>query len=246
MIALGIDVGGSGIKGALVDTVSGQLVSERLRVETPQPSVPTAVITAMRSLIQQLNYRGPIGVGFPAIVDQGVTRSAANVAKEWLNYPAAQEMSAALGQNVVLLNDADAAALAAVRFGYAQGRPGVVLFFTLGTGIGSALFMDGRLVPNTELGHLYLPGQKRDAEFYAADSARKRENLDWVEWADRLNQYLHHIEFLFSPSLIILGGGVSKKHEKFISLLKLRAEVVPAKLLNEAGIIGAAVAASEA
>ena len=246
MIALGIDVGGSGIKGALVDTTSGQLVSERLRVETPQPSVPTAVITAMRSLIQQLDYQGPIGVGFPAIVDQGVTRSAANVAKEWLNYPAAQEMSAALGQNVVLLNDADAAGLAAVRFGYAQGRPGVVFFFTLGTGIGSALFVDGHLVPNTELGHVYLPGRKRDAEFYTADSARKRENLDWVEWADRLNQYLHHIEFLFSPNLIILGGGVSKKHENFIPLLKLRAEVVPAKLLNEAGIVGAAVAASEA
>jgi polyphosphate glucokinase len=246
MIALGIDVGGSGIKGALVDTTSGELVTERLRIATPQPSLPTAVIAAMQSLVKQLDYQGPIGVGFPAIVDRGVTRSAANVAKAWVNYPAAQEMSAALNQPVILLNDADAAGLAAVRFGFAQDRPGVVFFFTLGTGIGSALFMDGRLIPNTELGHLYLPGRKRDAEYYTADSARKREKLSWTEWADRLNQYLRHIEFLFSPNLIILGGGVSKKHEKFIPLLKLRAEVVPAKLLNEAGIIGAAVAASEA
>ena len=246
MIVLGIDVGGSGIKGALVETTSGELVSQRLRIDTPQPSTPTAVIEAMRSLVMKLDYHGPIGVGFPAIVDQGVVRSAANIAEEWLHYPAQEAMSAALGCDVTLLNDADAAGLAAIRFGYGQDRPGVVLVFTLGTGIGSALFLDGRLVPNLELGHIYLPGHERDAEYYAADSARKREKLSWAEWAERLNQYLGYIEFLFSPSLIILGGGVSKKHDSFIPYLNLRTEVVPAKLRNEAGIVGAAVAAAVA
>jgi polyphosphate glucokinase len=244
MIVLGIDVGGSGIKGALVDTTTGELVSQRLRFDTPQPSVPTAIIEAMGSLVKKLDYQGPIGVGFPAIIDHGVVRSAANIAQEWLDYPAQETMTAALGCEVTLLNDADAAGLAAISFGYGRDRPGVVLVFTLGTGIGSALFLDGRLAPNLELGHLYLPGHERDAEYYAADSARKREKLSWAEWAGRLNHYLGYIEFLFSPSLIILGGGVSKKHDEFIPYLNLRTEVVPAKLRNEAGIVGAAMAAA--
>lgn len=246
MEILGIDVGGSGIKGALVDVSSGQLVSKRLRLATPQPAAPPAVTAGISKLVRHFGYDGPVGIGFPAIVLDGRVMSAANIDNEWIGYQGADRLQQELDQPVTLLNDADAAGLAEMRFGAGCGRQGVVLVLTLGTGIGSALFVNGRLVPNTELGHLYLSGRRQDAEYHASVSARRRDNLSWRQWANRLNKYLQHVEFIFSPHFIILGGGASKKHEKFIPRLRVRAEVAPARLRNEAGIIGAAMAAAEA
>lgn len=243
MEILGIDIGGSGIKGAIVDTETGELVSERVRYDTPQPSKPEAVIPVVHQLVQDLNYTGPIGVGFPAIVIQGVTRSAANVDDGWINYPAAQKIAEATGCQVIVRNDADVAALAEVRFGAGKGQMGTVMVFTIGTGIGSAMFVDGKLVPNMELGHVYLPGQKKDVEFYATDRIRKEKELGWKTWGKRLNRYFQFIEGLFSPELIIIGGGVSKKHEKFLPYIEVQAKVIPAALRNEAGIVGAALTA---
>ncbi|HET6444909.1 MAG TPA: ROK family protein [candidate division Zixibacteria bacterium] len=243
MELLGIDVGGSGIKGALVDTESGDLITERIRIKTPQPSNPEAVIGTILELVKQFEYKGPLGVGFPAVVLDGVVMSAANVDSRWINYPGIEGISKAVGYPVALVNDADAAGIAEMTFGAGKGRMGMVMVLTLGTGIGSALFVDGKLVPNTELGHLYLPNSKEDAEDYTSDRIRMQKKLTWKVWASRLDTYLHHIEGLFSPNLIILGGGVSKKHNKFIPRLTVRTEIVPAELLNEAGIVGAALAA---
>ena len=240
---LGIDVGGSGIKGALVDIESGQLVTDRLRLPTPQPAAPEAVVKTIQKLNKEFGCQGPVGVGFPAVVLDGTVLSAANVDDAWIGFPGQQAISKAVGCPVKLLNDADAAGFAEMRFGAGRKKKGLVMILTLGTGIGSALFMDGRLVPNCELGHLYLQGQKSDAEEYASDRIRTNEDLDWKVWARRLDLYLHHLEFLFSPNLFILGGGVSKKYQKFVPRLTLRTEVVPAQLRNEAGIIGAAMAA---
>ena len=245
MDILGIDVGGSGIKGALVDIKKGKLISERIRIPTPQPALPKAVNDRIGKLVKKHNYDGPVGVGFPAIVLDGVVRSAANVADEWIGYPGAKAISKATGCQVTLLNDADAAGIAEMRFGAGRKKRGVVIVLTLGTGIGSALFVDGRLVPNTELGHLYLRKSKADAENYASDRVRAAENLTWEAWAKRLDDYLQHLEFIFSPNLFILGGGVSKRDDKFIPHLTVQAKVVPAQLRNEAGIVGAAMAAAE-
>jgi polyphosphate glucokinase len=243
MEILGIDIGGSGIKGALVDTETGELASDRLRYDTPQPSAPQAVIAVVQQLVQDLNYTGPIGVGFPAIVIQGVTRSAANVDDGWINYPAALKISEATSCQTIVRNDADVAALAEVKFGAGKGQMGTVMVFTIGTGIGSALFVDGKLVPNMELGHVYLPGHKKDAEFYATDRIRKEKELGWKRWGRRLNAYFQFMEGLFSPELIIIGGGVSKKHDKFLPYIEVQAKVLPAALRNEAGIVGAALTA---
>lgn len=243
MQVLGIDVGGSGIKGALVDIQSGQLVTDRYRLPTPQPAAPKAVVKTIKKVAGQFRYDGPVGVGFPAVVLDGTVLSAANVDDGWIGFAGQQAIADKLGCPVKLLNDADAAGFAEMRFGAGRGRKGLIMILTLGTGIGSALFMDGRLVPNTELGHLYLPGHKRDAEEYASDRIRSDKDLSWEKWAGRLDEYLHHLEGLFSPNLFILGGGVSKKHKKFVPYLSLRTEVVPAVLRNEAGIVGAAMAA---
>jgi polyphosphate glucokinase len=245
MQILGIDVGGSGIKGALVDVSSGRLAGKRVRLETPQPAAPQPVIDAVAELVRHFRHQGPVGVGFPAIILNGRVMSAANIADEWIGYDGAEALRQQLGLPVTLLNDADAAGLAEMRFGAGRDRQGVVLVLTLGTGIGSALFVNGHLVPNTELGHLYLSGRRRDAEYHAAVSARRRDQLSWRQWAGRLDKYLQHVEFIFSPHYIILGGGASKKHEKFIPRLHVRAAVVPAQLRNEAGIVGAAMAAAE-
>ena len=245
MVTLGIDIGGSGIKGALVDTEKGEMVSERIRIPTPQPATPEAVIEVMEEIVSAFKYKGPIGVGIPGIVIHGVVLSAANIDEGWLNFPGQEAMAAATGCPVTLLNDADVAAAAELHFGAGRNRAGVTMMFTLGTGIGSAMFVDGRLVPNLELGHLYLPGMEIDAEDYASDRIRKADDLSWKKWGKRLNRYFHHIEFLFSPDLIIIGGGVSKKHEKFLPYIETRAAVVPAQLRNEAGIIGAATITSE-
>lgn len=245
MIALGIDIGGSGIKGALVDTEKGEMVTDRLRIPTPQPAKPEAVIGVLKQIVDHFEYSGPIGVGIPAIVINGVTWSAANIDDEWIGFPAQQMMAEVTGCPVTLANDADVAGVAVMRFGAGKDVPGTVMIFTLGTGIGSAVFVNGHLVPNTELGHVYLRGQKKDAENHAAERIREEKNLTWKQWGKRLNTYFQHIEFLFSPELIIIGGGVSKKHEEFLHFIKTRATIIPAELRNEAGIIGAAVLAAE-
>lgn len=243
MDILGVDIGGTGIKAALVDTGQGVLTTERERILTPQPSTPEAVIGVIQELVKHFAYVGPIGVGYPGVILNGATMTAANLDQGWLNFPGAQAIGEATGCPVSLINDADAAGLAEMRFGAGRDKMGVVLILTLGTGIGSALFVDGRLVPNTELGHLYLPGRKKDAEFRASERARIEKNLTWPEWAANLDEYLHYVERLFSPNLFILGGGGAKKAHKFLPLLTVRAPVIPAALGNEAGIVGAAMAA---
>ncbi|MCA9958435.1 MAG: ROK family protein [Chloroflexota bacterium] len=243
MQVLGIDFGGSGIKGALVDTETGELVTERIRIPTPQPANPDLVIPVMKQLAQEFGYNGPIGVGMPSRVLDGIVTSAANIDDAWINYPGQEAIAQATGCPVTLLNDADVAAIAEIHFGAGRGEKGIVMVFTLGTGIGSSMFVHGHLVPNLELGHLYLRGQKLDAEYYASDRIRQEKEMSWKKWGRRLNVYFQHIEFLFSPQLIIIGGGVSKKHAKFLPYLDLRARVTPAVLRNEAGIVGAAVAA---
>jgi polyphosphate glucokinase len=243
--AFGIDIGGSGIKGALVDTSNGTLVTKRVRIPTPHPSTPKAVAEVVATLLRDADWRGPVGATFPAVIQHGVARSAANVDKSWINTDVdAVFTEAAPGTaDVYVLNDADAAGLAEARFGAAKGVRGVVIMLTFGTGIGSALLMDGVLVPNTELGHLELDG--RDAEKRAAASARDEEKLSYKEWAKRVDRYMNHVQRLFTPDLFVVGGGVSKAAEKWVPLLHLETPVKPAQLLNEAGIVGAAMAATE-
>ena len=243
MKLLGIDIGGSGVKGALVDTEQGALITDRLRIPTPQPAKPKAMIKVVKKIVDHFDYQGPLGIGFPGVVMDGVTKTAANVHHDWINYEAAHHIALATNCEVTIRNDADVAGIGEMHHGAGKDVPGVVMIFTLGTGIGSVMFVNGHIVPNLELGHLYLRNMKKDAEAYAADRIRDEKDLSWKEWGKRLNVYFQHIEFLFSPNRIILGGGVSKKYEKYIKYLHLNADVVPAKLRNEAGIIGAAMAA---
>ena len=238
---LGIDIGGSGIKGAPVNTVTGALLADRIRLDTPQPATPEAVAKTVRELVDLFAWKGAIGCTFPAIVHHGVTLSAANVDKSWVGAPAQEILANAIEQPLLLLNDADAAGLAEVAFGAAKGVMGTVIVLTLGTGIGSALIVDGRLVPNTELGHLQFKGDA--AEKYCSAKVKEDKDLKWKEYAQRLDEYLNHVELLFSPDLIIIGGGVSRKHEKFLPEISLRAPILPAALRNDAGIVGAALAA---
>ena len=241
----GIDIGGSGIKGAPVDLRTGELAADRLRIPTPQPATPAAVAEVVKDLIEHFDVDAdtPIGVTFPAVIQHGVARSAANVDPSWIGTNVESLLGEVTGRPVHVVNDADAAGVAEARYGLAKDVEGVVLFATLGTGIGSALIVDGTLVPNTELGHLEIDGH--DAESRAADSAREREDLDWKQWAARLQRYFGVVEDLLWPDLIVVGGGVSKKHESFLPLLHLRAPIVPAQLRNSAGIVGAAVLAVE-
>jgi polyphosphate glucokinase len=238
--AIGIDIGGTGIKGALVDTKSGVLLSERLRYETPQGGSPKAIAKTLKDLIAQLPGSAglPVGICFPAVVQHGVTLSAANVSKEWIGLDADAMFEAELGREVRVLNDADAAGIAEVKFGAARGQKGLVIVTTLGTGIGTALMFNGKLVPNAELGHLQIDGV--DYESKAAYSAKERENLSWEEWAKRLQKYFSHLEALLTPDLFIVGGGVSKEHESYLPLLKLKTPIIPAENRNSAGILGAA------
>ncbi len=238
---LGIDIGGTGIKGAPVDVENGSLLAPRFRLLTPSPSKPKPMAETVAEIARHFAWTGPIGCGFPALVQAGVVRSAANIHKKWIGVDAQALFADVTGCPVIVLNDADAAGLAEMTFGAGRGRNGVVMIITIGTGLGTALFLDGQLVPNTELGHIEIGGQ--DAELRASDAARQRDKLSWKRWAKRFNRYLNTLERLFSPDLFILGGGASKKHEKFIPLLSVRAEILPAQLLNEAGIIGAALAA---
>jgi len=244
MKALGIDIGGSGIKGALVDTARGKMITDRYRISTPRPATPKAVIGTIKKIIRHFDYKGPLGVGFPGIIVDGQVLTAVNIHQDWEGFAGEKAIASATGSSVILRNDADLAGFAEMRYGAGRDAKGGTMIFTLGTGIGSTMFVKGQCVPNLELGHLYLPGQKTDAERYTSDRARKESDLSWKEWGMRLSEYFNHIEFLFSPQRIIIGGGVSKKHEKFLKYIKVRAEVVPAELLNEAGIIGAAAAAS--
>ena len=242
MRGFGIDIGGSGVKGAPVDLDVGELETERHRIPTPQPATPDAVAEVVAEVVNHFGWDGPVGVTFPAVVSHGVARTAANVDPAWIGTDVQAIFGAATGLPVTALNDADAAGVAEVAFGAAKGRDGVVIVTTLGTGIGSAVFVDGVLVPNTELGHLEVDGH--DAETRASDAARDRDDLSWPKWAERLQRYYRRLEDLFWPDLIVVGGGVSKKSQKFLPLLDLRTEIVPAELRNGAGIVGAAMLAT--
>jgi polyphosphate glucokinase len=249
-LAIGVDVGGSGIKVGVVDVARGELVAPRLRVATPVPSTPARIVTAIaRTVTRAVKAAGgvpssiPVGIGVPCVVIDGVTKTAANIDAAWVDFDARQALESALKRTVVVLNDADAAGLAEMRFGAGVGEGGVVFVLTLGTGVGSGMFNDGLLVPNTELGHMEIRG--RDAERRSAAAARIRRGLSWKAWAADLDEHLQAIDKLFWPNLIILGGGVSKAPERFLPRLTVRPRVVPAKLRNDAGIVGAAMAAIE-
>lgn len=242
--AIGIDIGGTGIKGALVDLGTGELISDRIKLPTPDGGQPDDIVQTTRQIVDQLaaeDPAAPVGVCFPAIVSHGVTLSAANVSKKWIGLHAEDLFEKALDRDIHFVNDADAAGYAESRFGAAKDRDGLVIMTTLGTGIGSALLYDGVLIPNAELGHLEIDGH--DAESRAAYSAKEREDLSWEKWAKRLQKYYSTLEFLFTPDLFIVGGGVSKNYKEFLPLLELRTEIVPAVHRNNAGILGAAALA---
>ena len=248
-LAIGVDVGGSGIKAAVVDTLSGEMVSERLRVATPQPSTPDKVGATIGRLVRRLVKAAdvpddaPVGVGLPGVAIGGQLKTAANIDPAWVDYPIAEKLSKSLKRKVDIVNDADAAGIAEMRFGVGAGKPGTVIFLTLGTGVGSGVFVDGTLVPNTEFGQMEIRG--RPAERRSASAARNRRGLSWKAWAQDLDEHLQRIEDLMWPTLFILGGGVSKNGDKFIPRLTVRTPVVAAQLRNDAGIIGAAIVAVE-
>lgn len=241
MEILGIDVGGSGIKGAPVDTQAGKLVAERLRIPTPEPAEPHPVAEVVAQVAQSFHWKGPIGIGFPAPIKNGVAMMAANVSPKWVGINGDDVFTQITGCDCTLVNDADAAGLAEMAFGAGRGQMGTVIMLTLGTGIGSAVFYGGRLLKNTEFGHIEIEGE--EAEARASAAAREREDLSWKKYARRLDVYLHMMQKLFWPDLFIIGGGISKKSDEFLPSLTIDVPVVPALLLNEAGIIGAAMAA---
>ncbi len=243
MNTLGIDIGGTGIKGAPVDLESGKLLHERHRIETPKPATPDAVAGVVKTIVEHFGGGDRVGITFPGVVKDGVTRSAANVDKAWVNFDASKHFVKALGLPVMVANDADAAGMAEIHFGAGRGVDGVVLMVTLGTGIGSALFLNRQLVPNTELGHLEIRG--KDSEKRASERVREQKELSWKRWGGNVGEYLGKLDALFSPDLFIIGGGVCKKLDKFLPFLKKHTTVpiVPAQLLNDAGIVGAALLA---
>ncbi|MDR6989400.1 polyphosphate glucokinase [Paenarthrobacter nitroguajacolicus] len=243
---IGIDIGGTGIKGGIVDLKKGKLIGDRFRVPTPQPATPEAVAEVVAQIVEELSSRpdapaadSPVGVTFPGIIQHGVVNSAANVDKTWLGTDIDATFTKRLGRPVEVINDADAAGLAEARYGAGEGVDGTVLVITLGTGIGSAFIFNGQLVPNAELGHLEVDGH--DAETKASAVARERDGLSWDEYGVLLNRYLQHVEFLFSPELFIVGGGISKRSDEYFPHLELRTKIVTAKLKNDAGIVGAAL-----
>jgi polyphosphate glucokinase len=248
-LAFGVDVGGSGIKAAIVDVDSGEMRSERLRVPTPTPSTPDKVSASIVRLIRRLakstpvHDDAPVGVGLPGVAIDGRLKTAANIDPAWVDYPIAEKLSKALKRRVEIVNDADAAGIAEMRFGVGAGKRGTVIFLTLGTGVGSGVFLDGTLVPNTEFGQMEIRG--RPAERRSASAARTRRGLSWKAWAQDLDEHLQRIEDLMWPSLFILGGGVSKNADKFVPRLTARTPVVPAQLRNDAGIVGAGIVAVE-
>lgn len=241
--AFGIDIGGSGIKGGIVDLGSGELIGERYRLDTPQPSTPAAVAETCGTVADQFDYRGPVGLTFPGVVQHGTVLTAANVDVSWIGTSLVDTATPHLPGPVTVLNDADAAGLAEVRYGAGRGHRGLVVMVTLGTGIGTALIHDGQLIPNAELGHIEIDGH--DAEHRAAASARDRKGLSWQEWAERVDEYLRTLEKLLWPELFVVGGGVSKKADKWLPHLHTKTELVVAEMLNNAGIVGAALASVE-
>ena len=244
--AVGVDIGGTGIKGAVVDLVEGKLLTDRVKVATPAGAEPKDVLAAVQVVLERLEVTDadiPLGVAFPAIVKRGRTLSAANVSDAWIGFEAERFFEDGLGREIHFANDADVAGVAEIRYGAARGQEGLVILTTLGTGIGTATIYDGRLIPNSELGHLQRAGHKKDAEAWTAYSAMEREQLSWSKWAKRLQWYYSHLEFLMSPDLFIVGGGVSKHADEFLPLLKLGTPIVPAVHRNNAGIIGAAALA---
>jgi polyphosphate glucokinase len=240
---VGIDVGGTGIKGAPVDVAGGRFVAERVRLLTPSPATPQAVAEVTGEILQRIGVAGPVGLTLPAVVRGGVVETAAHIDHAWIGVDAVELFAKATGRPVAVVNDADAAGIAEVRFGAGQDQSGVVVVVTLGTGIGSALFVDGTLVPNSELGH--LPLHHGEAEDWAAESVREHDELSWKKYAHRLQAYLELVQSVLWPRLIIIGGGVSKKADKFLPLIELRTPIVPAQLHNDAGIIGAAMIAPQ-
>jgi polyphosphate glucokinase len=240
----GIDIGGSGMKAAVVDLDTGALASQRIRIPTPKPATPAAMAEVAAELVRLHSWSAPLGVGFPGIVHHSVVHSAANLDRSWAGVDADRLFTDACGLDVAMVNDADAAGLAEVRWGAARDVAGVVLVLTFGTGIGSGLFVDGILVPNTELGHLELDG--RDAESHAAASVREREGIGWAEWAPRVQRYLRHVEMLFSPDLIVIGGGASKAADQWLPKISIATPIVAAAMANNAGIVGAALVARHA
>jgi polyphosphate glucokinase len=245
MIGFGVDIGGSGIKGAPVDLVTGEFTADRVRIKTPQPSTPRAVIKTVAQVVAAFYPDKPppsLGITMPSVIHGGVARSAANIHSSWLNYPVADAFAQALGYEVSVLNDADAAGIAELHYGAAKGQPGLVIMTTLGTGIGSAMIYDGVLIPNAELGHMEIGG--RHAEKRAAARVKTQKNLSWAAYARRLQRFYSTLEFLFSPDLFVVGGGISKDAAKFLPKLRLETIIVPAQLRNQAGIVGAAWYAS--
>jgi len=249
-IAIGIDVGGSGIKAAVVDVEAGRFRSERLRVLTPSPSTPDAVLASTARLIRRLAKSSglgdttPVGIGLPGVTIGGVLKTASNIDPSWIDFPVVERLTRLIGRPVSIINDADAAGIAEMRFGVGKDQPGVVIFLTLGTGVGSGVFIDGTLVPNTEFGQMEIRG--RVAERRSAAAARTKRGLSWKAWTADLDEHLDRIHQLMWPNLIILGGGVSKNADKFVPRLTVRCTVVPAQLRNDAGIVGAAIVAAEA
>lgn len=245
MQALGIDIGGTGIKGAPVDVAAGNLLADRLKIPTPHPAKPDAVAEVVHQLTTAFRWSGPVGITFPGVVTDGEIRTAANLDPDWIGADARTLLGKAAANPVKVLNDADAAGVAEMTFGAGVAVRGTVLMLTFGTGIGSALFIDGILVPNTEFGHIEIRG--KDAEKRASEHARELHDLSWGKWAGRVEDYMRHMEALLSPDLFIIGGGISKQSVKFVPLLKgIRAKIVPAAMLNDAGIVGAAMATASA
>ncbi len=244
MQLLGIDVGGTGIKGAIVETSTGVPASERIRIKTPTPATPEAIGITLKDLVERHRWSGPVGIGFPAAIQHGIARTAANIDDSFIGLPVAEYFSSQTGCPAYVANDADVAGLAEMRFGAGKNSAGVVLIVTIGTGLGTALFSNGHLLPNTELGHLFLDNGQ-EAEKYASEAVRVSEELEWKAWGKRFNRYLTTMEKLLWPDLIILGGGVSKKLHKFAPWITTQAPIVPAMLLNQAGIVGAALFAEE-
>jgi polyphosphate glucokinase len=240
MQVLGIDIGGSGIKGAPVETKTGKLITERVRIKTPKKAEPEPVAKVAAEIAKSFDWTGPIGIGFPAPIKSGITLLAANVSEKWIGLNADELFTKLTGCDCTMINDADAAGLAEMKYGAGKGQEGTVIMVTLGTGIGTAIFHLGNLLPNTEFGHLDMNGE--EAEHLASDAVRQRDDLSWKKYAKRLNKYLAEMEKLFWPDLFIIGGGISKQSEKYIPLLKIKTPVVPAQFLNEAGIVGAALA----
>ena len=243
MEVLGIDIGGSGIKGAIVDTDLGEFATDRLRIDTPQPARPPAVAKVVADICAHFDCRAPLGCTFPAVVKNGVTMTAANVHEDWIGADAKAILEQETGNRVIVLNDGDAAGIAEMKFGAGRDRAGLVAIVTLGTGIGTSLFIDGHLIPNTELGHLIIRG--KDAEERASERARTLKAYSWKKWGRRVSEYLEYLEALITPDLFIIGGGVSKRYQEFFPYIACKTEIIPAQLRNRAGIVGAAVAAAE-